>query len=217
MRSTAYSRVPRTPPFAKPEYFTRGKYSDWYCNVCTLRLQPKYMSATDALHHENNILHNQNVANVESSLGPPMVDSWDSEMPKQAEMSKDEARDSEYRYFVDHMGEYISYWIRGIEAAKRGEVLKLEDYLDSLDHDGPKDPRGSWGITHQSNTKSRRDDCSSSDDLGSVYASQRKAGKGPKNRVKNKRQEFDGRFTDESYVFVERIAQREEANAKKKE
>lgn len=175
------------------------------------------MSATDALHHENDILHNQNVANVESWLGPPMVNSWDFEMPKQAEMSKDEARDSEHRYFVDHMEEYISYWIRGIEAAERDEVLKLEDYLDSLDHDGPKDPWGNWGITHQSNTKSRGGDCSPSDDLGSAYASQRKAGKGPKNTVRNKRQELGGRFTDESYAFVERIARREEANAEKKE
>ncbi|KAK0208153.1 hypothetical protein DFS33DRAFT_1301642 [Desarmillaria ectypa] len=217
---TSYPRMSRTPRFDNPEHFTRGKHSDWYCNVCTPHPRPKYMSVKAALAHEKNARHNQSVVNAESWWGPPIVDSWDFELPKQEEMTNDEARDLEHRYFVDHVGEYIPYWIRGVEAAERGEVLKLEDYLDSLDHDGPKDPWGTWGIMSQS----REGDHSSewihggpSDDLGSIPASQGKAGKSPKYTDRNERQELGNRFTDGSYAFVEDIARQEEANAERRE
>ncbi len=56
-----------------------------------------------------------------------------------------------------------------------------------------------------------------SDDLGSISASQEKAGKGPKDTGRNKRQELGGRFTGSSYAFVEDIARQEEANAERRE
>ncbi|KAK0198256.1 hypothetical protein F5146DRAFT_1131260 [Armillaria mellea] len=221
---SSYSQVSRTPRFNNPEHFTKGKHSDWYCNVCTPHPRPKYMSIKAALAHEKNAFHNQNVVNAESWWGPPIVDSWDFELPKQEEMTKDEARDLEHRYSVDHVGEYIPYWIRGVEAAERGEVLKLEDYLNSLDHDGPKDPWGTWNITNQVKADSRGGDRSSewihddpSDDLGSVPASQGKAGKSPRNSGRNRRQDLGDRFTGSSYAFVEDIARQEEANAERRE
>ncbi|KAK0464966.1 uncharacterized protein EV420DRAFT_930751 [Desarmillaria tabescens] len=214
---TSYSRMSRTPGFDNPEHFTQGKHSDWYCNICTPHPRPKYMNVKAALAHEKNAHHHQNVVNVESWWGPPIVDSWDFELPKQEEMTKDEARDSEHRYFVDHVGEYIPYWIRGVEAAERGEVLKLEDYLDSLDHDGPKDPWGTWGASRGGDHSSEWMHGAPSDDLGSMPTSQGKAGKSPKNTDRNKRQELGNRFTDGSYAFVEDIARQEEANAERRE
>ncbi|PBK89195.1 hypothetical protein ARMGADRAFT_1083741 [Armillaria gallica] len=45
-------------------------------------------------------------------------------------MTKDEAQDLEHRYFFNHVGEYIPYWSRGVEAAKRGRGNKRQESGD---------------------------------------------------------------------------------------
>jgi hypothetical protein len=52
--------------------------------------------------------------------------------PPQNTLWRQENRLEEHSYFVDQLVEFIPYWIKGVEAAERGEdSWKLEEFLES--------------------------------------------------------------------------------------
>ncbi|KAJ4485963.1 hypothetical protein J3R30DRAFT_1426651 [Lentinula aciculospora] len=62
-------------------------------------------------------------------------------------MTKELLRTKEHQYRADQVDDMIPFWIRGIEAAERGEVLRLEEFLDSLENENWP-PRGHDPWTH---------------------------------------------------------------------
>ncbi|KAJ3808113.1 hypothetical protein EV368DRAFT_65076 [Lentinula lateritia] len=66
-------------------------------------------------------------------------------------MTKGQLQSKEHQYFADQVDDMIPFWIRGIEAAERGEVLRLEEFLDSLEYEADTEtwpPRGRNPWTH---------------------------------------------------------------------
>ncbi|THV05980.1 hypothetical protein K435DRAFT_40559 [Dendrothele bispora CBS 962.96] len=59
-------------------------------------------------------------------------------------LTKEQLRDREHRHWADTLQEFIPFWLRTIDAATRGEVLKLSDFFDSLEQsDDTWPPHGS--------------------------------------------------------------------------
>jgi len=67
---------------------------------------------------------------------------WDDAVPEAAWSANDdqvltsaELRVKENQVHVDHVQDMVPFWMRGVEAAERGEVLKLEGFLETLTGD----------------------------------------------------------------------------------
>ncbi|KAK7468745.1 hypothetical protein VKT23_003248 [Stygiomarasmius scandens] len=76
-------------------------------------------------------------------------DDWFLPTPQdESKLTKDQLRDREHRHWADTLQDYIPFWLRSIEAATRGEVLKLSDFLDSLEQSNTWPPRGPTPWTH---------------------------------------------------------------------
>jgi hypothetical protein len=76
---------------------------------------------------------------------------------------------------VDHVYDMVPFWIRGVDAAERGEVLRLEEFLQKMEGDGgwrtPDDVwgmLGAWRPNHQGESDGwgRRDDVSARKSAG---------------------------------------------------
>jgi len=65
---------------------------------------------------------------------------WTAPIRDNPPLSLAEMKVRESRIHVDSVQDMVPFWIRGVEAAERGEVLSLEEFLDSL----PK-ALESWG------------------------------------------------------------------------
>jgi len=83
----------------------------------------------------------------------PSVDAWFAEPVVDRFMTKQTLLRKENQYFADHVTDMVPFWIRGIEAAERGEVLSLEEFLNSLESETwPPHGHDIWGhLDRQSN------------------------------------------------------------------
>ncbi|EGO30915.1 hypothetical protein SERLADRAFT_376182 [Serpula lacrymans var. lacrymans S7.9] len=61
---------------------------------------------------------------------------WEVDVPP---LTSEGLRAQERQTHVDHVHEMVPFWRKAVEAAERGEVLKLEEFLDRLEARGP------WG------------------------------------------------------------------------
>ncbi|KAG7099053.1 hypothetical protein E1B28_000928 [Marasmius oreades] len=126
-----------TPTFQNPYHFARHRSNKWTCNICSSLTQ---MNPTQALGHEASLEHANNAAMDDSNWwGVPDSNwhkSWDIDavpIVDHAPLSKEAMKDREHRYFADQVDDLIPFWLRSVKAAERGEVLKLTDFLDSLE------------------------------------------------------------------------------------
>ncbi|KAG6911541.1 hypothetical protein DXG01_011843 [Tephrocybe rancida] len=117
-----------------------GSLDEWYCSICTplRRGNIDYMTLKTAQHHERHSAeHLQNVADTERRkwiLSEPDPEAWDGPLTKgEPELSREEIKMRESRLHVDLVRDMVPFWIRGVEAAERGEVLRLEDFLAKLE------------------------------------------------------------------------------------
>ncbi|KAF9010362.1 hypothetical protein BDZ89DRAFT_1167735 [Hymenopellis radicata] len=135
--------------FDRPNYFKRGrngKKNLWYCDLCRTGTPSDYMSLKGAQDHERGAEHLRNVNITESSWAMPNGDwaDWDVAMADEPQdLTKEEKKDNEHRVFVDQLHEFVPFWIRGVEAAQRGEVLKMEEFLES--HEKYPAMEEAWG------------------------------------------------------------------------
>ncbi|KAF9457345.1 hypothetical protein BDZ94DRAFT_1228080 [Collybia nuda] len=93
------------------------------------------MSLHAAQHHErHSIDHAHNVIESEIWWNPPAPDAaaWIAPMVEDPHLTLEEIKIRESRAHVDHVWDMVPFWIRGIEAAERGEMLKLEQFLETL-------------------------------------------------------------------------------------
>lgn len=104
------------------------------------------MSSRTALQHEKSNVHAQYVADEHDPWKPQTdVRGWTETPLCAADIRAMKAR------------EYIPFWMRGVEAAEKGEVLSMEKFLDEAEwakHSGPNtwgaqpDPGDGWGAAN---------------------------------------------------------------------
>jgi hypothetical protein len=89
------------------------------------------MSAQAAMDHERNSNdHAQNVSDFEV-WNPQPHDSW--VMPQDdTPLTADELKARTRQVHVDQVRDMVPFWMKGVEAARNGEVLRLEDFLEKL-------------------------------------------------------------------------------------
>ncbi|KAJ3783372.1 hypothetical protein GGU10DRAFT_53387 [Lentinula aff. detonsa] len=148
------------PVFINPSYFQHIRRSNkWACTLCIdANKKRKPMSYREAIQHERNSADHaflvkaqlfqqpQQQQNTQPSAWDQSFNPWEAQgvsveawFPPATEdatlMSKEQLRGKDHQYFADQVDDMVPFWIRGIEAAERGEVLKLEEFLNSLDNE----------------------------------------------------------------------------------
>ncbi|KAG6841942.1 hypothetical protein C0991_005122 [Blastosporella zonata] len=126
--------------FMHCEYFLQnGSLDEWYCNICTppRKGNVDYMTLKAAQHHERHSTeHARNIAEVERRkwiYSDPDPSAWEVPLKYEPALSKEEMKMRESQLHVDLVRDMVPFWIRGVEAAERGEVLRLEDFLEKLE------------------------------------------------------------------------------------
>ncbi|GLB36015.1 hypothetical protein LshimejAT787_0303030 [Lyophyllum shimeji] len=132
--------------FARPEHFTQnGSLEEWFCNLCTppSSKHVDYMTQRAAQNHERcSSEHRQNVAEAERRTwanSPPGPEAWTIPVKHDPPLTAEEVKLRESRRRVDLVQDLVPFWIRGVEAAEKGEVLRLEQFLETL-----QDVSDSW-------------------------------------------------------------------------
>jgi len=105
------------------------------------------MSAQAAMAHEQHSNgHARNVSDFEI-WNPEPNDSW--VLPvDDAPLTLDELKARTRQVHVDQVRDMVPFWMKGVEAAEKGEVLRLEDFLEKLaseDRWGVADVDDPWG------------------------------------------------------------------------
>lgn len=124
--------------FAKKKYFTRdvSRRGGWTCNICkSKRNNPVHFKTMEAaVQHENTSPeHAQHIS--EGEWWKPRDDNaWVA--LEQPPLTSDGLRTWEMQTHVDHVFDLVPFWIRGVDAAERGEVLRMEEFLQLMEGNG---------------------------------------------------------------------------------
>ncbi|KAF5384913.1 hypothetical protein D9615_001401 [Tricholomella constricta] len=133
------------------DFIQSGSLNEWFCNTCTpLRKgHVDCMTLQAAQHHERHSAeHAQNVIEAEHRLWRSSPDPEDWLVPSKDEppLTKEEVRLRESRTHVDLVQDMVPFWIRGVQAAEKGEVLRLEEFLNTLQEASDSWAQGNpWG------------------------------------------------------------------------
>ncbi|KAG1908242.1 uncharacterized protein F5891DRAFT_1134113 [Suillus fuscotomentosus] len=125
--------------FNKKQYFTPdGSRRGWTCNICISRRPNQFHFTTmqAAVRHENTSHeHAQHISEVEW-WQPRDDDGWGT--LEQPPLTSDGLRTWEMQTHVDHVYDLVPFWIRGVDAAERGdsEVLRMEEFLQMMEENG---------------------------------------------------------------------------------
>lgn len=114
------------------------------------------MNAQTAMDHERNSAeHARNVSDGNMWWNPaPEASAWDAQIVEEPPQTLEEMKMRESRIHVDHVRDMVPFWMKGVEAAERGEVLRMEEFLESIKEDewstggdpwGYAYPPGEWG------------------------------------------------------------------------
>jgi hypothetical protein len=121
--------------------FTRSRNQrKWFCNICTppSNGHVEYMSIQAAQHHERHSAehtkHVRDTAEMEMWWNPPAQDAaaWTAPIVEDPPLTIEEMKMRESRMRVDQVQDMVPFWIKGVEAAAKGEVLRLEQFLETL-------------------------------------------------------------------------------------
>ncbi|KAJ3928313.1 MAG: hypothetical protein NXY57DRAFT_1041731 [Lentinula lateritia] len=168
------------PDFINPSFFKSIRHNHkWACTLCPGARKAPHMSYQVARQHERNSAEHASRVKQRLEQHPPqehaqssawdqpsMINPWETTGPSAdawlvpatdhhhefTTMTKEQLRSKEHQYFADQVDDMIPFWIRGIEAAERGEVLRLEEFLDSLENEADLEtwpPRGPNPWTHR--------------------------------------------------------------------
>ncbi|KAG1800956.1 uncharacterized protein HD556DRAFT_1341048 [Suillus plorans] len=123
--------------FNKKRYFTPdGSRRGWTCNICIPRRPNQFHFTTmqAAVRHENTSPeHARHISEVEW-WQPRNDDGWGT--LEQPPLTSDGLRTWEMQTHVDHVYDLVPFWIRGVDAAERGEVLRMEEFLQMMEENG---------------------------------------------------------------------------------
>ncbi|KAH7928490.1 hypothetical protein BV22DRAFT_1058690 [Leucogyrophana mollusca] len=124
--------------FSRPQDFSRRPHGrGWSCTLCT----PKYKNQFDfpslraALQHESlSPEHTRHVSEFEWWKRPDDDAAW--ETHESPPLTYEGLRVWEKQTHVDHVFDLVPFWQRAVDAAERGEVLRLEEFLEKMEGDG---------------------------------------------------------------------------------
>ncbi|KAJ7487459.1 hypothetical protein B0H11DRAFT_2013438 [Mycena galericulata] len=207
--------------FFKPHHFTK-QADGWLCNVCNSSNgdQAAHMNIHAALRHEReSAQHARNADESEMWWNPSSHDPavWDAPLVEDPPLSREELQMREHQYHVERVSDIVPYWIKCVDAAAKGEELRLEPFLNTLE-DHPQswmtsdDPwgigSGGWGVSSDAVRWGVHPDAKS------MSSSARGSGTHTGSRTVSNSDSPVGR--GETYAFVENIARQEAADAERK-
>lgn len=101
-------------------------------------------------HERNSAEHAQKVTDTEIWLPASNSADWDREI-QDVPLTMEEVRRREHQIHVDNVTDLVPFWIKGVEAAERGEVCRMEEFFENI----KKSPWGcsgeSWNYAYSSN------------------------------------------------------------------
>lgn len=126
-----------------------GPGQGWVCNLYPTidRGQPFLPSLTAALNHERTYHEPSAVENDRNANGADgtripgnhpqtAVDETCWDKIDHPPLTSEGLRQWEMHAHVDHVFDLVPFWQRGIDAAEKGEVLRLEEFLEKMEGDG---------------------------------------------------------------------------------
>ncbi|KAJ7783645.1 hypothetical protein DFH07DRAFT_195672 [Mycena maculata] len=137
-----------------PKSFVKPHQADgWFCNICNPSSfngdQAAHMNIHAALRHEReSAQHARNVQESEMWWNPSSHDPavWNAPLDEEPLLTKEEVQMREHQDHVERVSELVPYWIKCVDAAAKGEELRLEPFLNTL-----KDVSHSWSRIHVDN------------------------------------------------------------------
>ncbi|KAF8140385.1 hypothetical protein EV363DRAFT_1393294 [Boletus edulis] len=140
-----------TPTSVQRGSFKKCQGQGWVCTICpsTHRGQSSFPNFKAALNHERtahdhepSALKNDRNTNRADEIRVPEIDlqtldetCWDNKMDH-PRLTTEGLRQWEMHTHIDHVFDLVPFWQRGIDAAEKGEVLRLEEFLDKMEGDG---------------------------------------------------------------------------------
>lgn len=124
----------------------------WLCTICptshTTRGQRFFPNFNAALNHERTVHDHEPAASkndgnandadeIRVSQNHPQTSNencWDE--IGQPRLTSEGLRQWQMHAHVDHVFDMVPFWQRGIDAAEKGEVLRLEEFLEKMEGDG---------------------------------------------------------------------------------
>jgi hypothetical protein len=102
----------------------------WFCSICTPDARKKGMTVRAAMRHECTIEHIRNVS--EHHIWHPKPDSsaWEN-----TSLTSETLKVQDKQNRVDNVRHMVPWWVRAVEAAERGEEMRMEDFLDTIQED----------------------------------------------------------------------------------
>ena len=225
MLSASRSRL----QLANEQYFTRHPDGNGFiCTICkSTRKGPLHFSdITSAIAHERKSSeHKRRLEETER---------WEQDW-EPVPLTSEGLRHKERFTYVDQVHDLVPFWQRGMDAAQRGEVLRLEDFLEKMEASGgwhtaddvwdllePSKPvqdgvneTALWDPT----TAPWESELSDAQHHGSQSSFSRRdssSSASPRNTAKNRRRRHAPPAED-GYTFVERVARNEAANKRRRE
>ena len=95
------------------------------------------MTTRQAMEHERTSEHARKAAEYNEWIPQPDTSAW--AMPSLNALTVEGLKLREKQWHVDHVRDIVPWWVRGVEAANRGEIWRMEDLLDST-HKAPPAP-----------------------------------------------------------------------------
>lgn len=76
---------------------------------------------------------------------------WNEDPIQSISLTSEEIRKRQHWAHVDNVRDIISFWREGIEAAERGEVLSMQDFLETVGHSSWANASNEWQYAYSEN------------------------------------------------------------------
>jgi hypothetical protein len=101
------------------------------------------------MRHELTPEHARNVSDYESWHPPADHSGWEASEDRRLTVEELKVREKQTR--VDHVRHMVPWWVRAVEAAGRGEEMRMEEFLDTINKGDGWGPDGliwgdEWGV-----------------------------------------------------------------------
>jgi hypothetical protein len=134
-----------------PDFTRTWGSSGWFCNICTADDAPRINSMTvrEAMLHELTPEHARNVSDHDTWHSPADYTGWETSGEQLLTAEGLKVREKQTR--VDHVRHMVPWWVRAVEAAGRGEEMRMEEFLDTINKSDGWGPDGmiwgdEWGV-----------------------------------------------------------------------
>ncbi|KAJ7225648.1 hypothetical protein GGX14DRAFT_640109 [Mycena pura] len=119
--------------FSNPHHFTK-EADGWRCTICSDHAH--HLNFRAALRHERESAeHARNVQKSEMwmwNASSQDAAAWNAPVEEDPPLTREELQMREHQYHVERVADIVPYWIKCVDAAAKGEELRLEPFLNTL-------------------------------------------------------------------------------------